>query len=141
MATARPRGLRPVACSIGAQRPAGVRVPRAVGAGSGQPARPGDWSPAGPVGRQRSGGSWGQCDRGETEGKLQGRGRPQLVQARTGEAEPGEARRHRRGPGQAVLPSALQPQCSHLQYGDAEACLLGVWDGAQWVDLVPTLAP
>lgn len=54
---------------------------------------------------------------GGAEEGLQGQGGHCLVQARAGDAGLGEARRQRRGPGQAVLPSTLEPQFSHLQDG------------------------
>lgn len=92
----------------------------------------GDWGPPGhrgpPERRIKLGSLCKSWSRGET--RLMARpvdwgavGESELVQARAGEAGPGKSRRQRKGLDQAVSPSALQPQFSHLQDGNAEACL------------------
>lgn len=72
---------------------------------------------------------------------MQGQGGHCLVQARAGEAEPGEARKQRSGPGLAIPPLALRPQFSHLQDGSAEACRQVGVGRMQWVHLASTTAP
>ena len=88
----------------------------------------GDWGPPGhrgpPERRIKLGSLCKSWSRGET--RLMARpvdwgavGESELIQARVGEAGPGKSRRQRKGPDQAVSPSALQPQFSHLQDGNA----------------------